>query len=82
MSKYENDILHERESQWGDPYTMHSKIAKIWSGIFGIDIEPWQVALAMVGMKAARASHNPTDLDSVVDMKGYLEIFELLVEKE
>lgn len=75
---YENDILKEREEVYGNPVAMHNRIAKIWSGILGYKISANEVALCMIGLKLARSQSNPAHEDSLVDVKGYAEIAQLI----
>jgi len=73
--------MHDRNDQNGDPLENHQRIAKIWSVILGIEIEPYQVALCMAGMKLARLAFNPLD-DSFIDGAAYLAIAGEIVNKE
>jgi len=73
--------MHDRNDQNGDPLENHQRIAKIWSVILGIEIEPYQVALCMAGMKLARLAFNPLD-DSFIDGAAYLAIAGEIVKKE
>lgn len=82
QQKYKNDILADREKTYGDPTEMHDRIAKIWSGILNHEVTGFEVALCMVGMKAARAQQNPGHEDSVVDMLGYSEIAKIITKTE
>lgn len=65
--------MGDRNEQNGDPYENHQRIAKIWSVILGIEVEPYQVALCMAGLKLARLAYNPLD-DSFIDGAAYLAI--------
>jgi hypothetical protein len=73
--------MHDRNDQNGDPLENHQRIAKIWSVILGIEVEPYQVALCMAGMKLARLAFNPLD-DSFIDGAAYLAIAGEIVKKE
>ena len=68
------DILKEREKQWGDPRTTHNAIAKLWSVIVGVEITGFQVALMMALLKIWRIFINPKEEDSYKDSKGYIDI--------
>lgn len=76
--EYDNDILAEREKSYGDPVLMHERIARIWSGILGHEINANEVALCMIGLKLARSQNDPTHEDSLVDVSGYNEIAQLI----
>jgi len=73
--------MHDRNEQNGDPLENHQRIAKIWSVILGIEVEPYQVALCMAGMKLARLAFNPLE-DSFIDGAAYLAIAGEIVKKE
>lgn len=76
--EYKNDILAEREKSYGDPVLMHERIAEIWSGILGHEINANEVALCMIGLKLARSQNDPTHEDSLVDVAGYNEIAQMI----
>ena len=65
--------MGDRNEQNGDPLENHQRIAKIWSVILHQEIEPYQVALCMAGLKLARLAYNPLD-DSFIDGAAYLAI--------
>jgi hypothetical protein len=72
--------MGNRNEQNGDPLENHTRIAKIWSVVLGIEVEPYQVALCMAGLKLARLAHNPLD-DSFIDGAAYLAIAGEIVGK-
>lgn len=80
MSEFENDILNDREKQYGNPVEMHNRIAEIWSGILNHPVTGYEVALCMAGLKLARATKNASDPDSLIDAHGYTEIAQLIWE--
>jgi hypothetical protein len=63
-------ISGDRQESYGPPERNFERIAQIWSVIFGVQVTPRQVALAMIGLKIARDSHAEKD-DNVVDTIGY-----------
>jgi hypothetical protein len=65
--------MGDRNVQNGDPRENHERIAKIWSVVLNIEVEPYQVALCMAGLKLARLAYNPLD-DSFIDGAAYLAI--------
>lgn len=74
-------LVHgNRGDDYGHPFHDFSKTAMIWSAIFGIDIKPEQVALAMVGVKISREVNKPKR-DNRVDGAGYFETLEMVVQK-
>lgn len=72
-------LLEERGNQWGDAVTTHARIAQVWSGILGKEIQPIEVSLMMAGLKLVRAAVNPTNQDSYDDAHGYVTISERIV---
>lgn len=78
MSEFENDILKDREKQYGNPVEMHNRIAEIWSGILNHPVTGYEVALCMTGLKLARATKNASDPDSLIDAHGYAEIAQMI----
>lgn len=71
-------LLEQRGNQWGDAIGTHVRIAQVWTGILGFEVQPVQVALMMKGMKMVRASINPSDRDSFDDDEGYGRIAQLI----
>lgn len=69
-----DEILQEREKQWGSAIGTHQRIAEVWSGILDHPVAAHEVALCMVGMKLVRAQINPYEQDSMVDARGYAAI--------
>ena len=67
-------ITGDREKNYGSTHTNFSRIAALWSPIFGCDVEPHQVALAMNQLKVARLIETPDHEDSWCDGAGYLGI--------
>ena len=65
--------MGDRNEQNGDPRENHERIAKIWSVILHQEIEPYQVALCMAGLKLARLAYNPLE-DSFIDGAAYFAI--------
>lgn len=63
-------VTAERQGLYGHPADDFSKVALIWSAIFGVDVEAWQVPLALIGVKMSRELNARKD-DNVVDLIGY-----------
>lgn len=61
----------ERDEQYGTPENNFGRIAAIWTVIFGMPVQPWQVAAALAGVKIARLVNNPQYPDNWVDLAGY-----------
>jgi hypothetical protein len=64
----------DRQASYGSPRKNHERIAKLWSVVLGIEIEPWQVALCMVQVKVSRLIESPDKLDSWIDATAYAGI--------
>jgi hypothetical protein len=60
----------DRNRKAGDFVTNHENIASIWSVILGIDVQAFQVALCMAGVKLARTAASQ-DLDHFIDGAAY-----------
>ena len=70
-------VYGERGENCGHPFEDFSRTAQIWSAILGIDVEPEQVALCMVGLKISREVNRPKR-DNVVDGAGYFENLDMV----
>jgi hypothetical protein len=64
-------VTDDRGSVYGHPKDDFARIAYFWSGLFGVKVEPWQVAQAMILLKTSRLMHSPDHLDSLIDQAGY-----------
>lgn len=73
-------ICGQRQEDYGTPQQNFGNIAKLWSVVLDKKIEPWQVALCMAQVKAARLISSPTNTDSWVDMAGYVGLGSELAE--
>ena len=69
----------ERQSDYGDIKTNMVNVAKIWSGVLGVEVTAEQVPLCLIGLKLARQS-NKHKKDNLVDIVGYAEISSRLNE--
>jgi hypothetical protein len=64
-------VTDDRGKVYGDPREDFARIAYFWSGLFGVQVHPWQVAQAMILLKTSRLMHSPDHLDSLIDQAGY-----------
>lgn len=60
-----------REPLYGPARQNFDLIAKRWSLVVGVGVTPEQVALMLIDLKLARLSHDPTHVDSIIDVAGY-----------
>ena len=65
--------MGDRNKSYDDPLANHTRIAKIWSVILGIEIDATHVALCMAGLKLARLAYKYDD-DSFIDAAAYIAI--------
>lgn len=63
--------IKDRGKVYGDIKQNHTQIAKGWSVIFGVEVKPYQVALANDWQKTVRLLESPNHTDSLVDKVGY-----------
>lgn len=75
MMNSADDFINDREVMYGSAVNNWVDTAKIWSGILGYDVQPWQAVLCMMGMKLQRARMVPDYEDNIKDVEGYAEIF-------
>lgn len=74
-------IFGDRQAAYGHPLDDFSKTAKMWSAIFGVDVEPEQVPLAMIAAKISREL-NRHKRDNPVDIAGYAGTLQMVVEEK
>jgi len=65
--------MNDRNESYDNPLRNHTRIAKIWSVILGVEIDATQVALCMAGLKLARLAYKYDD-DSFIDLCAYAAI--------
>lgn len=73
------EIVDDRVSVYGDPIDTHIRIAQVWSGILGHEVNAVDVPLLMAGLKLVRTQITPTYADNSDDVEGYIEIFRQIV---
>jgi len=85
-------VVGPRAEDYGDKYTNHTRIAKLWTmwlnertrtwAVDGqeerpdVEITPYDVAMMMLLVKVARLMHSPGHQDSHIDIAGYASISE------
>lgn len=72
-------MIDGRVAVYGDPVKTYVRIAQVWSGIAGFEIQPSTVPLMMIGLKSVRAEQTPDYSDNSDDIEGYLDIHRQIV---
>ena len=67
-------IYNDRQADYGTPQVNHERIAKLWSVVLEMEVQPWQVALCMNQVKVARLVQSPSKLDNWIDAAAYVAI--------
>jgi hypothetical protein len=76
-------LVHgDRGADYGHPSIDFGRTAAMWSALFGHEVTPRQVPLAMIAVKLSRLAQSPGHRDSVVDIAGYAETWGMVVERE
>lgn len=81
LDEAEEIVSGARQAAYGHPIDDFAKTAKMWSGLFGVDITPEQVALGMMAVKMSRLLNTPNHRDSMVDIAGYAKTYQLVVQE-
>ena len=83
-NKNENvsELIDQRIALYGEPVDGFTRIATVWSGILGHEIQPCEVPLLMMGLKLVRTQVTPDYSDNSDDIEGYLDIFRTIVGED
>jgi len=64
-------IAGERHEEYGNALDNFERICAGWEVIFGCEVKPYQVALAMDWVKTSRLVQTPDSHDGWIDKAGY-----------
>lgn len=86
----ERFVMTERNGAYGDPYTNHVRIARLWNewltkgGTVPMPdaIQPHDAAMMMDFVKVARLMETPDHDDSIADKVGYAMCYKACIEGE
>lgn len=67
-------IFEDRRANYGLPKQHLHEVAKRWSLVLGVTVNPYQVAMCLIEIKLARLKENPTHADSLIDIAGYAAV--------
>lgn len=70
----------DRKKDYGDMKESFMRIAGLWSAYLGVHVDQFDVAKMMILLKVSRAKHN-NHRDSYVDVVGYIECIDKLLEE-
>lgn len=73
------DLLDSRLAVYGERVKNMTDVAKVFSGILGVEVRPDQVPLLMIGYKTVRASGTPDYEDNIKDIEGYALMFREII---
>lgn len=76
------ELIDRRVQVYGEPVECFGRIAQVWSGILGYEVQPVEVPLMMAGAKLVRAQVSPDYSDNVDDVDGYIDIARKIVGED
>jgi len=76
------EVIDGRRGVYGQPTETFARVAQIWSGITGHEINACDVPLMLMGYKILRTQVCPTYSDNSDDIEGYLAIFREIVGED
>lgn len=65
-------VLAQRGKEYGPPLASFERIAKAWTLTLGREITPVTACMLMLDLKIARLRNNPANIDSMIDIVGYV----------
>jgi hypothetical protein len=79
LSEAEKLVLGARQASYGHPVDDFCRTAGMWRALFGWEVEPHHVPMAMIAVKLSRATESPDKRDHWVDIAGYAQCAEMTV---
>ena len=74
-------LVHgDRQGEYGHPADDFARTAGMWRALFGWDVRPEDVCLAMIAVKLSRLRQSPHHEDSATDIAGYIEAYEMTLQ--
>lgn len=75
-------LVHgNRGRDYGHPADDFARTAGMWEALFGWEVAPEDVALAMICVKMSRLRQTSDHADSPVDIGGYAEAYWMVIER-
>ncbi len=71
----------DRGEDYGHPYDDLNRTAKLWSALTGYEFTAKEVGLCMICVKLSRETNKHKE-DNLVDIAGYAEVVNTIVQKE
>lgn len=72
----------DRHAVYGHPAEDFARTAALWQTILGVEVTPYKFALCMMAVKMSRLVESPEHRDSLVDIAGYANCYQMVVERE
>lgn len=70
------ETINNRGEAYGPPHKGMARTAQLWTGYLGVPITAHQVAACMMLIKISRLAETPQHEDSLLDVGGYVHIYE------
>lgn len=72
----------ERQEDYGPPHKMAARVSALFFDMTGIDLSPGQCIQFMMAMKLARLRETPDHRDSLVDLAGYIDVYDRVTSRD
>jgi hypothetical protein len=77
-----DELIEQRKQVYGDPIETFARVAQMWSGLIGHEIQACEVPLMMAAYKMLRTQVCPEYSDNSDDIDGYMDIFRTVVGED